>query len=150
MSPHHSNIIPSCLAHSVIISSFQCHPIISNVILSFYCHSVIPFSSHIPPQATQIILIFCHFYHPSHSILIHVIIMAFKSFLSHSIIPMSFRLHFLMNYWACPKVWRKIVQTKVRLGDVTGMKVECLFLSFVGHSESERPLNEEMMLEWQG
>ena len=77
--------------------------------------------------------------------------MSFKSFLSHSVIPRSFhaiptsfRDHSSRPPWPCHKVWRKIVQTKVRLGDVTGMTPDWHFR----HSMVILNLNDHQMEEW--
>ena len=76
--------------------------------------------------------------HPSHSRII-------PSFLCHfNVIPLSFQFYSWRPPWPCHKVWRKIVQTKVRLGDVTGMTPDWHFR----HSMVILNLNDHQMEEW--
>ena len=106
MSFHHSNVILSIIAHSVIISSFLCHSNIamsfnhSYVIPPFICLSIIPLSSHHSKIKSGVIPSF-----ERHSII--WMSSCKSSFLTHFDFKTSFRCH--------PIIWMSFNHLKVIL-----------------------------------
>ena len=117
MSFHHSDVIPMSFRHSVIIPSFHNHSV----------------HTHTPAPHGHILSSLRHLSRP----------FVFPSFLSHSIIPESFRVIPFTLHGPAQKSG-DILCKQTFISSHPGMTTEWGYLSFEDHSMSERPRMTEM------